>query len=101
MGGSPYDAVRALLAYADGNFGYIDGHCLLDGIDILGLPYARFLNVIAAFVLRSVLSEEDHARMRTMLEQRVEAPTFENWGTSRATIAAQRDALRDLERSGQ
>lgn len=82
-----------ILAWAVEHFALLDGECLLSGVDLLALPFARRLNVVAAMILRGVSSEEERERMRGVLEDGDPiVPTSESWGTSRAAISALAEA---------
>lgn len=58
MVGPPYQAAVRLSATAAGNWGQIDGYYSGRGVNILTLPFSRFLNVIYVWAT-SNQSQED------------------------------------------
>lgn len=110
MGGPPYSAVVLILSWAADNFGELDGACLLDGLDLLTLPFPRYLNVVATVMLRGVepevgtngtLSYDNRSRLSRMLvggeEEAAAVPTWEEWGTSREAIAGLHAAMATVQ----
>lgn len=73
VGGTPYNAVLALAAWAVGDFTYLDGALRRDGIDIeeaLRWPLCRFVALLHALAIdrTAMMEKADAEAVRAMLE---------------------------------
>jgi len=54
-----YRAIVGLIGIADDYWSEIDGACAREGVDPLGLPFTRFLNLVYSWVCERVQYSED------------------------------------------
>jgi hypothetical protein len=66
----PYTECLKLIAIAQGNWGFFDGWCASQGINLFDLPFRRFLNLIYYKAVSSAANggEEEVAKFEAWLE---------------------------------
>lgn len=68
MGHFPYPAVVRLVRYAAHYWHTIDGQCALRGVDLVKLPFRRFLAAIYTWLIENTApKEEDRVRLHEEL----------------------------------
>lgn len=68
MVGKRYEAAVRLSATAAGNWSYIDGTYSGQGVDLLTLPFDRFLNVIFTWSLNTMHDAEERRKWLAELD---------------------------------